>query len=53
MAILPTIAPTSVRVSQSGFPVSLRATAEQVVISTSIAEALQLNEGDFVRLVQN
>jgi len=34
-------------------PVSLRATAEQVVISASIAEALQVNEGDFVRLVQN
>jgi arginine N-succinyltransferase len=34
-------------------PVSLRATAEQVVISASIAEALQVNEGDVVRLVQN
>jgi len=34
-------------------PVSLRATAKQVVISTKIAEALQVNEGDFVRLVQN
>ncbi len=34
-------------------PVSLRTTAEQVVISAKVAEALQVNEGDFVRLVQN
>jgi arginine N-succinyltransferase len=34
-------------------PVSLRTTAEQVVISTEVAEALQVNEGDFVRLVKN
>jgi arginine N-succinyltransferase len=33
--------------------VSLRATAEQVVIPSDIAEALQVNEGDFVRLVRN
>jgi arginine N-succinyltransferase len=33
--------------------VSLRATAEQVVIPNDIAEALQVNEGDFVRLVRN
>ncbi|MBA6232622.1 MULTISPECIES: arginine N-succinyltransferase [unclassified Colwellia] len=33
--------------------VSLRATAEQVVIPGDIAEALQVNEGDFVRLVLN
>jgi arginine N-succinyltransferase len=34
-------------------PVSLRTTAGQVVISASVAEALQVNDGDFVRLVQN
>jgi arginine N-succinyltransferase len=34
-------------------PVSVRITAEQVVISSEVAEALQVNEGDFVRLVQN
>ncbi|MBA6262601.1 arginine N-succinyltransferase [Colwellia sp. Bg11-12] len=33
--------------------ISLRATAEQVVIPSDIAEALQVNEGDFVRLVRN
>jgi arginine N-succinyltransferase len=33
--------------------VSLRATAEQVLMSDDIAKALHVNEGDFVRLVRN
>lgn len=34
-------------------PVSLRATAEQVVISQEVANALMVQEGDWVRLVAN
>ncbi len=32
---------------------SLRETANQVVLSSNIAQALQVQEGDFIRLISN
>jgi len=34
-------------------PLSMRATANQVVLSVEVAEALQVSEGDWVRVVKN